>query len=202
MKVLLNIFESLLLSFAVLLVLICMTILNKRYVKFILDRTNYYDKVVEQINTDISYEHNIDKNKVKEDINNYIDNYYMDKEYSNKIECNEDLTNYYNSKIKFIGPFINFRLKKDVIDICTIVIIAIVGLLFMKTKFIHNIDIIFVLSGVIGTILSFFLYLNNYNGILFNLIRGSFYIYLGINILLFLYPVYIRVYKLIVNKRK
>ena len=57
MKVLLNIFESLLLSFAILLVVLCMTILNKRYVKFSLDRTNYYQTVVDKINHDIEYNH-------------------------------------------------------------------------------------------------------------------------------------------------
>lgn len=204
MKVLLNIFESLLLSFAILLVVLCMTILNKRYVKFILDRTNYYQTVVDKINHDIEYNHYIDKNKVKNDINNYIDNYYMDKEYTNKIETNvnNDLSDYYNQQIKFIGPFNNFRIKKDVIDICTIFVIAIIGLLFMKTKFIHNIDLIFVFSGIIGICISFILYMNAYEGALRNLIKGMYYIYLGINILFVLYPLYSRGYKLIVNKKK
>ena len=204
MKIVLNIFESLLLSFAILLVVLCMTILNKRYVKFILDRTNYYQTVVDKINHDIEYNHYIDKNKVKNDINNYIDNYYMDKEYTNKIEpnINNDLTDYYNKQIKFIGPFKNFRIKKDVIDICTMLIIAIIGLLFMKTKFIHNIDLIFVLSGIIGICISFLLYMNTYEGALANLLKGMYYIYLGINILFVLYPLYKKVYLLIVKKKK
>ena len=204
MKVLLNIFESLLLSIAILLVVLCMTILNKRYIKFILDKTNYYDKVVEQINHDIEYNHNIDKNKIKIDINNYIDNYYMDKTYTNKISTdrNIDLTEYYNKQIKFIGPFTNYQFKKDVINFSTIIIIVIIGLLFLKTKFRHDINVIFIISGILGVLFSFILYLNSYDGILFNIIRGSYYIYLGINILLFLYPLYMKAYKSIVKKTK
>lgn len=203
MKILLNIFESILLSIAVLLVVLCMTILNKRYVKFVLEKTSYYQVVTDDLNEHFNNKYSFDKNTIKNDMNNYIDNYYIEKEYSSKVEYdNKELTEYYNNKIKFIGPFNNFRIKKDIIDICTIVIISIVGLLFMKTKFRHNLDMIAIISGIIGCGLSFFIYFNSYEGILSNLIKGVYYIYLGLNILLFLYPLYSRGYKAVVNKGK
>ena len=205
MKTLLNIIESILLTIAVFLVVMCMTLLNKRYVKFILSNNNYYQTVVNKMDEDITVNHYIDSNKVKNDINNYIDNYYEDKEYNNKIILKNDnpyLTSYYNEQIKFIGPFTNYRLKKDIIDFSTLFIVIIIGLVFMKTKFKHNISLIIFISGVLGILISFLFLFNQYEGILSKLIKGSYYIYLGTNIFLIIYSIALKVYKWYVNRRK
>ena len=121
MKHILNISESILLSISIFLIVFSLTLLNKNYIKFELNRYNYYDKVVNEINNEYGSTV-VYYNDVKEDINNYVDSYYADKNYTSRTN-NEDNT-IYNNHIKFIGPFKNIRLYRDILDVCTILFIS------------------------------------------------------------------------------
>ena len=94
------------------------------------------------------------------------------------------------------------RLYHDIVGLSTIGIIVITGILFIKTKKIHNIKFIIYLTSIIGILLSFVIYLNiNYNEIINMLLKDYYYIYLGINIILLLIQPFIYISNKIVKKQ-
>ena len=201
MKHLLNIGESILLSISIFLIVFCLTILNKNYIKFELNRYKYYDIIISDIKKDINHDVVINYDNVKDDVNNYIDSYYVDKNYANKIDDSEETREIYNKHIKFIGPYKNIRLYRDILDICTLIFIILTGLLFLKTKFKHNINVILIITGVIGIIGSFISYmLNNYTNMIYTFIHDAYHIYLGINIFILILPIFMYVKNKIVKK--
>ena len=204
MKVLINIGESLLLAFTILLTVFSVTVLNKNFVKYEFKRHDYYNTITNNIKNDINQNDIVvDTNDVTGDINNYIDSYYVDKLYSSKVSNNDEYRDTYNKHIRFIGPYKNMRLYRDIFDVVTLAFIILTGILFLKTKFKHNINIILISTGILGLIGSFIINnINNYDGILYRVINDSYHIYLGVNIIVMLIPLYIKIYRLIVKKKR
>ena len=201
MKTLLNIGESILLFITILLTVLSITILNKNFIKFECKKNDYYNKVVNNIKNDTNYDINIDSNDVKIDMNNYIDSYYVDKLYSSKIDNNDEYRNVYNKHIRFVGPFNNLRLYRDIFDVVTMVFIILTGFIFLKTKLKHNINIILIISSLLGIIGSFIInFMNNYEGIVFDIINDTYHVYLGLNIILLMIPLFKKIYNKIVKK--
>ena len=186
----LNILLSILLSVSLFLTIIYITMFNMNYIKFELRIHSYYDTILNNIES--SSNEKIDKNTLIKDVNEYVDSYF--KKYK------DDTT--YNRNVAFLNKYNNMRLYHDIVGLSTIGIIVITGILFIKTKKIHNIKFIIYLTSIIGILLSFVIYLNiNYNEIINMLLKDYYYIYLGINIILLLIQPFIYISNKIVKKQ-
>ena len=195
MKIFINIINSLLLSIAIFICVISFTLLNKYYLIHEYEKYNYY-----QVSIDYITEHidnvEIDINKLKKDINDYIKNYFKDKNYSSELD--RDI---YNQAIRRIGPYNDLRLYRDLFDLFAIVFVIITGIVLNKCKKKHNINVIFILSGITGIIVSFIIYINiKYDYMINNILIDYYKMYLGVNILLLIYPLYKYVYSKIVKR--
>ena len=196
MKKLIDILLTVLLTITIFLVCFSMTILNNSFVKLDLLIHNYYETVKNNIDEQIDYDHSVDINHIKNDVNNYINGFYADRIYENKISTNvenkdSELKQIYNDNIKFIKPMHNIKLYHDIFDIATIVFVIIVGYLFIKTKEKHSLNLILIISSILGIIVSGVIYVcNDYTGIMKILINDSYYFYLGINILILLLTIF------------
>ena len=201
MKKVLNISLTILLIITIFLVSFTMTILNNSFVKLDLTIHSYYDVVIDNINKEVKYEHYLDDKDVKSYVNNYIAGYYEERTYDNKIHTSEDnkndeLKEVYNRNIKFIKPMKNIKFYHDIFDIATIIFIMLTGFVFVKTKGKHSLNIILIISSIIGVIISGIIFvMNSYTGIMYTVITDSIYVYLGINLFILLLITYIKIIK-------
>lgn len=193
MKKVLNIGLSLFLTVLIALVVFAMTILNKSFVKLSFTIHNYYEVIQNNINNEITMEHSLEIKDIKGDVNNYIDGYYEDRKYGNKIyttdEVDKDyLDEVYNRNIKAIKSMNNIRMYHDIIDILIMAFIILGGFLFVKTKKIHNLKLVLIISSILGIICSGVLFIfNNFDGALGVIVNDCYSIYLGINLFILLF---------------
>ena len=197
MKSFLNIIESILLALCIFLVVVAVTLLNKNYIKHEFKIHGYYELIISKMN-----DSSIDTEAVKKDVNNYINNYFYDNKYSSKINSEDNTDDIYNENIKLIKPIKDFRLFRDIFDLITIAIIIGTGILFIKTKKKHNIQLIFIISGIISMIGSLIVLLNiKFDDIINPIIKDYYYIYLYFSIFMILIPIYLNVFNRIVKKK-
>jgi hypothetical protein len=194
MKKVLNIILSIMLAITIFLSVICITIFNRNYIKFELRIHSYYDTILNNIINESNDSIEVDNNQIRKDVDTYIDNYYKD------CKCSNDNT-IYKDNIMFFNKYKNMRLYHDILCLATLGIIIITGILFLKTKKVHNIKCIIYITSILGIIISFIIYLNiSYTGIINLIIKDYYYIYLGINVLLLLIQPFIILYNKIVKK--
>ena len=198
MNKVLNILLTIILTITIFVICVSMTILNNRFVKLELTIHNYYEVIKNNIDKQVEVDHSVDIKDIKNDVNNYINGYYEDRTYESKIytENNIDLSSVYNENIRFIKPMNNIKLYHDLFDIATILFITLTGYVFVKTKGKHNLNLILILSGIIGIIVAGVIYtLNGYSNFMQILVNDLYYVYLGINIFVILFVVFKKVFK-------
>ena len=88
---LINVGESILLNITIILALICLTIFNKHFVIMSLN-DDYYEIVMNNIKNDMSIyniNYELDINDVKKDTKKFINSYYTNKDFVNKMVFDE-----------------------------------------------------------------------------------------------------------------
>ncbi|MCH5167757.1 MAG: hypothetical protein J1F35_07735 [Erysipelotrichales bacterium] len=165
-----------------------LTTLSKNFVKMVMKKNNYYEIVSEKIN-DNDFNIIIDKSDIKKDIDKYINSRYKNTyiKVPSNID-NKEFRDVYNKYIKFDDFFIDCDIYMIIsfIYIVDIILIILTGILFNKTKNIHNINTV-VLTNFIMSIIIFGLikvYLNIDNFIINEVIKTFNNYYLGASIIL------------------
>lgn len=164
MKKYINILLGILLSLVTVLLIISLFFYNKRFINKVITKNGISDIVYKEIDNSIDEEFELDKDLLKLDIKRYIDNgYYLN--VNNKIKVNDELKyeDIYTKNIKLFNNYNVYNLK-SIIYTLTYIFLIITGILFIKTKFKHKIDLIVLTSGIIDIITYGFIYLlNNFN---------------------------------------
>ncbi len=164
MKKYINILLGILLSLVTVLLIISLFFYNKRFINKVITKNGISDIIYKEIDNSIDEEFELDKDLLKLDIKRYIDNgYYLN--VNNKIKVNDELKyeDIYTKNIKLFNNYNVYNLK-SIIYTLTYIFLIITGILFIKTKFKHKIDLIVLTSGIIDIITYGFIYLlNNFN---------------------------------------
>ena len=151
MKSVINIIESILLAITIFLVMSFFTLGNRNFYYHEFDKYKYYDKVYKDIKNELNdkeIKNNITIKDVKEDINKYVKNSF-NMQIVNRVK--EDKENIYVTKITFDNKFkdIDVDLIKNIVFISALIMIAITGIVFKKTKEIHSLKLISILSSIL-----------------------------------------------------
>lgn len=164
MKKYINIILGILLTLITILLIISLFFYNKTFINKVIIKNNISDIVYKEIDSSIYEEFELDKDLLNLDIKRYIDNgYYLN--VNNKIKVNDELKyeDIYSKNIKLFNKYKVNNIKSTVYFL-TYLVLIITGILFIKTKFKHNIDLILLISGVVDIIIYGFIYLlNNFN---------------------------------------
>jgi len=164
MKKHINIILGILLTLITILLIISLFFYNKTFINKVITKNNISDIVYKEIDSSIDEEFELDKDLLNLDIKRYIDNgYYLN--VNNKIKVNDELKyeDIYSKNIKLFNKYKVNNIKSTVYFL-TYLVLIITGILFIKTKFKHNIDLIILISGVVDIIIYGFIYLlNNFN---------------------------------------
>lgn len=208
-----NILEGILLAITIYLIIICITLVNSHFIIHVLDINNYYDIIYNNIKNDMSnYDsnltYNLDIKFIREDVKDYVKSYYSDNIYINRIIVNDidiipnEISDIYNNNIKFNKIIKNVRFKHDIIYLITIIMVILTGIIFIKTKYKHNIKFIMFISGIILIIMYGISYclLNINIDIINKIFIKSFHYILAIGILLFEYYIFDYFMKKLNNK--
>ena len=161
MKNPINYILSILLSLITLLLILSLFFYNNIFVNKVISKNKVYDKVYELIDNDIEEDFEVDKDLLELDLKRYINNgYYLN--VNNKIKVNDELKyeEVYSKNLKIFNEYKVNKLK-SFIYIITFIILIITGILFIKTKFKHSIDLIILMSGIIDIIIYGIIYLTN-----------------------------------------
>ena len=164
MKNPINYILSILLSLITLLLILSLFFYNNVFVNKVITKNKVYDKVYELIDNDIEEDFELDKDLLELDLKRYINNgYYLN--VNNKIKVNDELKyeEIYSKNLKLFNKYKVNKLK-GIIYTITFIVLIITGILFIKTKFKHSIDLIILMSGIIDIIIYGFIFLtNNFN---------------------------------------
>ena len=164
MKKPINYILSILLSLITILLIISLFFYNNIFVNKVISKNKVYDKVYELIDNDIEEDFEVDKDLLELDLKRYINNgYYLN--VNNKIKVNDELKyeEVYSKNLKLFNEYKVNKLK-GFFYIITFIVLIITGILFIKTKFKHSIDLIILMSGIIDIIIYGIIYLtNNFN---------------------------------------
>ncbi len=146
-----NGFLGLLFSLTFLVSVFCLTALSKNFVLQLMRENNYYDQVYDEMSNyfDGEYSISISKKDVREDIESYVKSRYKDNYFKFR---NQEYRSDYNRFIKFNDYFKN-------VDICLIIyliylldffLIVITGILFLKTKHIHSLNVVIIINFIVS----------------------------------------------------
>ena len=164
MKKLINYNLGILLSLVTVLLIISLFFFNKRFINKVIIKNNISEVIYKEIDNSIDEDFELDKDLLELDIKRYINNgFYLN--VNNKIKVNDELKyeDVYSKNIKLFDKYNICRLKSSIYFI-TFVVLIITGVLFIKTKFKHNIDLIVLISGIIDIIIYGLIYIfNNFN---------------------------------------
>lgn len=132
----------------------CLTTLNKNFIKHIMNKNNYYEEVYKEIKDDLTNKDidiNITSDLITKDINNYVKSRYRNDYYQFAVEEYRDD---YNRFIKFNNYFGDYDLCLTIYLLFIIDFILVVGtgVLFLRTKTIHNLNFIMVINFLITVV--------------------------------------------------
>ena len=161
MKKHINVILGILLSFVTVLLIISLFFYNKNFIYKVIVKNNISEVIYNNIDSSIDEEFELDKDLLKLDIKRYINNgYYLN--VNNKIKVNNEFKydDVYLKNIKLFDNLNVYKLK-SIIYVLTYLFLIITGILFIKTKFIHKIEIILLISGILDIIIYGLVYLFN-----------------------------------------
>ena len=149
-----------------------------------LDSNNYYREVQKSIRVDKNYKCEVDKDKLIKDIKTYVKKGFNIDKVKVDNKCNDlykehisiDIFNKINMRTVYYGTFL-----------ITIVVVIIIGSLFIKTKGIHSLDIIILISFPLLIIISgvIYIFISTDIDIINKVINSANDLLLGISIILF-----------------
>ena len=164
MKKYINILLGILLSLVTILLIISLFFYNKNFINKVISKNKVSEIVYKEIDSNINEEFELDKDLLDLDIKRYINNgYYLN--VNNKIKVNDELKyeDVYSSNIKLFNKY-KVNSIKSIIYTLTYLVLIITGILFIKTKFKHKIDLILLISGILDIFIYGIIYLfNNFN---------------------------------------
>ena len=161
MKKHINVILGILLSFVTVLLIISLFFYNKNFIYKVIVKNNISEVIYNNIDSSIDEEFELDIDLLKLDIKRYINNgYYLN--VNNKIKVNNEFKydDVYLKNIKLFDNLNVYKLK-SIIYVLTYLFLIITGILFIKTKFIHKIEIILLISGILDIIIYGLVYLFN-----------------------------------------
>lgn len=161
MKNPINYILSIFLSLITILLIISLFFYNNIFINKVIKKNKVYESVYELIDNDIEEDFELDKDLLELDLKRYINNgYYLN--VNNKIKVNDELKyeEIYSKNLKIFNEYKVNKLK-GLIYIITFIVLIITGILFIKTKFKHSIDLIILMSGIIDIIIYGIIYLTN-----------------------------------------
>ena len=161
MKNPINYILSIFLSLITILLIISLFFYNNIFINKVIKKNKVYERVYELIDNDIEEDFELDKDLLELDLKRYINNgYYLN--VNNKIKVNDELKyeEIYSKNLKIFNEYKVNKLK-GLIYIITFIVLIITGILFIKTKFKHSIDLIILMSGIIDIIIYGIIYLTN-----------------------------------------
>lgn len=183
-KHLINSILAILFSIALVLSISCLTLLNDNFIIKVMDSNNYYSEVYKSIRVDKNYNCEVDKDKLIKDIKTYVKKGFNIDKVKVDNKCNDlykehisiDIFNKINMRTVYYGTFL-----------ITIVVVIIIGSLFIKTKGIHSLDNIILISFPLLIIISGFVYIfiSTDIDIINKVINSANDLLLGISIILF-----------------
>ena len=161
MKNPINYILSIFLSLITILLIISLFFYNNIFINKVIKKNKVYESVYELIDNYIEEDFELDKDLLELDLKRYINNgYYLN--VNNKIKVNDELKyeEIYSKNLKIFNEYKVNKLK-GLIYIITFIVLIITGILFIKTKFKHSIDLIILMSGIIDIIIYGIIYLTN-----------------------------------------
>lgn len=183
-KHLINSILAILFSIALVLSISCLTLLNDNFIIKVMDSNNYYSEVYKSIRVDKNYNCEVDKDKLIKDIKTYVKKGFNIDKVKVDNKCNDlykehisiDIFNNINMRTVYYGTFL-----------ITIVVVIIIGSLFIKTKGIHSLDNIILISFPLLIVISGFVYIfiSTDIDIINKVINSANDLLLGISIILF-----------------
>ena len=183
-KHLINSILAILFSIALVLSISCLTLLNDNFIIKVMDSNNYYSEVYKSIRVDKNYNCEVDKDKLIKDIKTYVKKGFNIDKVKVDNKCNDlykehisiDIFNKINMRTVYYGTFL-----------ITIVVVIIIGSLFIKTKGIHSLDNIILISFPLLIIISglIYIFINTDIDIINKVINSANDLLLGISIILF-----------------
>lgn len=183
-KHLINSILAILFSIALVLSISCLTLLNDNFIIKVMDSNNYYSEVYKSIRVDKNYNCEVDKDKLIKDIKTYVKKGFNIDKVKVDNKCNDlykehisiDIFNKINMRTVYYGTFL-----------ITIVVVIIIGSLFIKTKGIHSLDNIILISFPLLIIISgiVYIFISTDIDIINKVINSANDLLLGISIILF-----------------
>lgn len=183
-KHLINSILAILFSIALVLSISCLTLLNDNFIIKVMDSNNYYSEVYKSIRVDKNYNCEVDKDKLIKDIKTYVKKGFNIDKVKVDNKCNDlykehigiDIFNKINMRTVYYGAFL-----------ITIVVVIIIGSLFIKTKGIHSLDNIILISFPLLIIISgvIYIFISTDIDIINKVINSANDLLLGISIILF-----------------
>ena len=151
MKSVVNIIASILLAITISVVMGFFTLGNYRFLAHEFKKYDYYNEVYKDItktfdNEKIAYK--ISAKDVTDDINKYVKHSFNIK-IVNPVK--EDKNNIYISKVTFNNKFknIDMDLIKNITFISALILISVTGIMFKKTKKVHNLKHISIITSIL-----------------------------------------------------
>lgn len=183
-KHLINSILAILFSIALVLSISCLTLLNDNFIIKVMDSNNYYSEVYKSIRVDKNYNCEVDKDKLIKDIKTYVKKGFNIDKVKVDNKCNDlykehisiDIFNKINMRTVYYGTFL-----------ITIVVVIIIGSLFIKTKGIHSLDNIILISFPLLIVISgiVYIFISTDIDIINKVINSANDLLLGISIILF-----------------
>lgn len=183
-KHLINSILAILFSIALVLSISCLTLLNDNFIIKVMDSNNYYSEVYKSIRVDKNYKCEVDKDKLIKDIKTYVKKGFNIDKVKVDNKCNDlykehisiDIFNKINMRTVYYGTFL-----------ITIVVVIIIGSLFIKTKGIHSLDNIILISFPLLIVISgiVYIFISTDIDIINKVINSANDLLLGISIILF-----------------
>lgn len=183
-KHLINSILAILFSIALVLSISCLTLLNDNFIIKVMDSNNYYSEVYKSIRVDKNYNCEVDKDKLIKDIKTYVKKGFNIDKVKVDNKCNDlykehisiDIFNNINMRTVYYGTFL-----------ITIVVVIIIGSLFIKTKGIHSLDNIILISFPLLIVISgiVYIFISTDIDIINKVINSANDLLLGISIILF-----------------
>lgn len=185
-RFLINSILAIIFSICVVLSTVILVLFNDNFVLKEFDKYDYYKVIEKNIEKRLPDNCYVSSTALKEDLQVYIKSFYNEDKLNNAIKCNSDinLDKLYLEEVAFN----KFKLYKYYYGIffSVILVIFIVGSIFLKTKKIHDIDIIFIVSFFILTLVygAIYLFVDFNNDILNQIINSANHYLLGFSIII------------------
>ncbi|MDE5630999.1 MAG: hypothetical protein K2I70_05305 [Bacilli bacterium] len=143
-KKIVNVVISILFSVTLVLTIVSLTVLNKNFIMRVVKNKGYVLEITNNINEDLMRE-NIDYQVKISDVEEYLNTYVKSRYKYEKKKYESIASDVINEHILFMGNR-NYKMYSYIIYLITLISIVITGNVFLKSKRVHDLASIFILS--------------------------------------------------------